>query len=126
MACFDPWWPDLKCGVAWFESNAFLPMDSIYRQAHIETSPAEAHPRSLVTERPVALPPVLCMGVTVVPEYRIVFLDPDSYIAQPPKIVECTDDQGAIKKARQFIDGHDIELWEKDRCIVRFARTSGK
>ncbi len=101
-------------------------MDSVCRAAHIGTSPAETHPRSLVTERPVALPPVLRMGVAVVPEYRIFFLDPDSYITQPPQIVECADDQEAIQKAKQFIDGHDIELWEKDRCIVRFARTSGK
>ena len=59
-------------------------------------------------------------------EYRIFFLEADTYITQPPQIVECADDQEAIQKAKQFIDGRDIELWEKDRLVVRFARTSGE
>lgn len=59
------------------------------------------------------------------PEYRIFFLDPDSHVTQPPQIVECADDQEAIEKAKQFIDGRDIELWQKNRCVVRYSRTSG-
>jgi hypothetical protein len=59
-------------------------------------------------------------------EYRVFFLESDAYITQPPQIIECADDQEAIEKAKQFIDGRDIELWEKSRCVVRFARTSGK
>jgi hypothetical protein len=59
-------------------------------------------------------------------EYRVFFLESDPYITQPPQFLECADDQEAIEKAKQFIDGRDIELWEKSRCVVRFARTSGK
>jgi hypothetical protein len=79
-----------------------------------------------MTERPVALPIVLQMGVAVVPAYSVFFLESDTYITQPPQIFECTDDQEAIETAKQFIDGRDIELWAKSGCIVRFARTPGK
>jgi hypothetical protein len=60
------------------------------------------------------------------PEYRVFFLESDTYIKQPPQIIECADDQEAIEKAKQLIDGRDVELWEKSRRVVRFARTSGK
>jgi hypothetical protein len=63
--------------------------------------------------------------VAIMPEYRVFFLDPNTYITQPPEIIECADDQEAIQKAKQFIDGRDIELWEKARFIARFPRTSG-
>jgi hypothetical protein len=66
------------------------------------------------------------MGVAIMPEYRIFVVESDSYITQPPQIVECADDQEAIQYAKQFIDGRDVELWQKSRCVVRFARTSGK
>jgi hypothetical protein len=64
--------------------------------------------------------------VAVVPEYRVFFLEAETYITQPPHIVECADDQEAIQKARQFMDGRDIELWEKARFIARFPRTLGE
>jgi hypothetical protein len=35
--------------------------------------------------------------------------------------VECVDDQAAIQKAQQVVNGHDVELWERDRSIVRFS-----
>jgi ferritin-like metal-binding protein YciE len=31
----------------------------------------------------------------------------------------CGDDRSAIEYARQHIDGHDIELWQRDRRIAR-------
>jgi hypothetical protein len=34
--------------------------------------------------------------------------------------IDCTDDRRAIESAKQFIDGHDIELWQGDRRIARF------
>jgi hypothetical protein len=34
--------------------------------------------------------------------------------------IDCTDDNAAIEAAKQFIDGHDIELWQGDRRITRF------
>jgi len=34
--------------------------------------------------------------------------------------IDCTDDEAAVESAKQFIDGHDIELWQGDRQIARF------
>jgi hypothetical protein len=66
------------------------------------------------------------MGVAIMPKYSVFFCDPTHYITQTPQIIECAGDQEAIQKAKQFIDGRDIELWEKARLIARFPRTSGK
>jgi hypothetical protein len=39
------------------------------------------------------------------------------------KHIECADDQEAVQKARQGTDGHDAEVWEKGRCVVRIPAT---
>jgi hypothetical protein len=60
------------------------------------------------------------------PEYRIYFIDRANHISRPPEIVECADDQEAVKKAEQFVDGQDVELWQRGRFIMRFAHDPGK
>jgi len=35
--------------------------------------------------------------------------------------IECVDDQEAIEKVRQTMDGRDVELWERRRFIVRLS-----
>jgi hypothetical protein len=47
-----------------------------------------------------------------VPSYRVYFIDPTNHISRPAEIVECTGHLEAIQKAKQFVDGHDVELWE--------------
>jgi hypothetical protein len=34
--------------------------------------------------------------------------------------LSCADDSAAIESAKQLIDGHDLELWQRDRRIARF------
>jgi len=34
--------------------------------------------------------------------------------------LDCTDDKSAIKSARQLVDSHDVELWQRDRPVARF------
>jgi hypothetical protein len=53
------------------------------------------------------------------PAYRIYFIDRANHISRPSEIVECADDQEAIKKAEQLVEGQDLELWERDRFIMR-------
>jgi hypothetical protein len=53
--------------------------------------------------------------------YRIFVLDQDGHIKQPPEIVECPDDQTAIEKAKQLLDGKVIEIWESSRLVARLA-----
>jgi hypothetical protein len=34
------------------------------------------------------------------------------------------DDTTAIEAAKQLVDGHDIELWDRDRFVGRFSRAA--
>jgi hypothetical protein len=55
------------------------------------------------------------------PEYRIYFVDPSGRF-QGVEIIHCVSDQQAIAKARQYIDGHDLEVWQRDRFVTRMGR----
>ena len=35
--------------------------------------------------------------------------------------IDCADDEAAIQKVQQSMDGRDTELWERDRFIVRLS-----
>jgi hypothetical protein len=58
------------------------------------------------------------------PHYRVYFLDETGCISRPPQLIACTDDQEAREKAKQFIDGLDIEVWQDTRLIVKYPRKS--
>jgi hypothetical protein len=36
--------------------------------------------------------------------------------------LDCPDDKAAIESAKQLINDHDIELWQRDRRIAKFER----
>lgn len=67
----------------------------------------------------VALPP---FGSSAMPEYRVYFIEADGRIYQPPQIIKCADDQDATEKARQFIDGKDVQVWQMSRLVAKFPR----
>ncbi len=52
-------------------------------------------------------------------EYRAYILDEDGHVSSAIEFV-CADDVSAKKYARQFVDGHDVELWQGDRQIATF------
>jgi hypothetical protein len=54
-------------------------------------------------------------------EYRVYVLDKDGHISRAIELV-CPDDEAAKQSARQFVDGHDIELWQRGRQIAKFDR----
>jgi hypothetical protein len=56
------------------------------------------------------------------PEYRIYLVGLDG----SGEHVECADDQEATEKAKQAVDGHDVELWLGTRFIVRIAHEGGR
>jgi hypothetical protein len=53
--------------------------------------------------------------------YRLYTLDRGAHITNPPRIVECADDDDAIHQAKQFLDGKDLELWDEGRCVARLT-----
>jgi hypothetical protein len=54
------------------------------------------------------------------PEYRVYQLDSCGHVDRPPDRFNCEDDEAAIARAKQLVDGRDVELWQLDRLVVRF------
>ena len=54
------------------------------------------------------------------PSYRIYFINRANRISRPAEIVEYTGHFEVIEKAQQFADGHDVEVWERSRLVMRF------
>jgi hypothetical protein len=40
--------------------------------------------------------------------------------------LKCTNDDEAIEKARQLVDGHEVELWQLDRKVAAFKSYPGR
>jgi hypothetical protein len=51
------------------------------------------------------------------PEYRAYVVGSDGHFIAVVEL-ECADDGEALQQARQLVDGHDIELWQRDRRIT--------
>jgi hypothetical protein len=56
-------------------------------------------------------------------EYRIYVIGSDGHFIEAIQL-DCLDDKAAIESAKQFVNGHDIELWQRDRKIAKFCRKS--
>jgi hypothetical protein len=54
-----------------------------------------------------------------VSDYRVYIIGSDGHFVKAIQL-DCVDDAAAIESAKQFIDGRDIELWQRDRRIARF------
>jgi hypothetical protein len=54
-----------------------------------------------------------------VADYRIYTLENGRNITGPAKILDCTTDDHAIEEAKALLDGHDIEVWQGARLIIR-------
>jgi hypothetical protein len=55
------------------------------------------------------------------PDYRVYFVGPGG-LFDGAKDIECYSDAEAIEKAQEFMDGRDIELWERGRFIRKFPK----
>jgi hypothetical protein len=54
-------------------------------------------------------------------EYRAYILDSDGHIVEPVDF-ECDDDEAAKERAKQLVDGHDVELWQLGRKVDTLKR----
>jgi hypothetical protein len=52
-------------------------------------------------------------------DYRVNVFDRDNHVLKRVAL-DCADDNAAIEYAKQYIDGHDIEVWQGERRIARF------
>jgi len=57
------------------------------------------------------------------PEYRVYVIGEDGHFQKSIPLV-CTGDDEARQHAEQLVDGHDVELWHRDRKIATFERKS--
>jgi hypothetical protein len=51
------------------------------------------------------------------PEYKLYRLGPDGHVDGPPNLLHCMDDQSALDRAHQYLDGGAIEVWTDNRRI---------
>jgi hypothetical protein len=56
-------------------------------------------------------------------DYQVYVVDDNDHIIAHMEL-DCADDSAAIECAKQFVNGQDIELWQRDRRIARFDRMS--
>ena len=57
---------------------------------------------------------------TQVNEYRAFTIGHDGHITAS-RAFRCTDDSEAVVWAKQWVDGHDIELWSGERLVIRLG-----
>jgi hypothetical protein len=72
----------------------------------------------LVCEREIA--EVTAETGMQMPEYRAYVVASNGHFITAIQLY-CADDNTAKKAAKQFVDGHDIELWSGRRFIVRLS-----
>lgn len=53
--------------------------------------------------------------------YRVYVVDRDGHVKDVPRVIECKDDEEAILRAKQLLDGHPIEIWEGARVVAKLA-----
>ena len=56
-------------------------------------------------------------------EYRVYIVDENGHFLRAVELV-CPNDDAAKEQAKQFVDGHDVELWQQDRRIGNFVAKS--
>lgn len=57
------------------------------------------------------------------PDYRVYIIGQDGHF-QKYVPLDCADDDVAKKQAEQLLDGHGLELWQRDRKVATFAKSS--
>ena len=53
------------------------------------------------------------------PEYRAYMVGSDGYFWDAVPLV-CSNDDEAMEKAKQLVNGSDVELWQRDRQVAEF------
>lgn len=52
------------------------------------------------------------------PLYRFYRMNKAGHIDGMPEIVDCSDDDDAVAKAKKHADGRAIEVWDLGRCVA--------
>jgi len=57
------------------------------------------------------------------PEYRAFLLDKNDHIVKRHDF-EAENDTSALETARQYVDGHDVEVWKRSQILGRLKHSS--
>jgi hypothetical protein len=52
------------------------------------------------------------------PHYRVYIVGRDGHFKDAINL-DCTDDAAAVESAKQFVKGHDVEVWQEARLITK-------
>jgi hypothetical protein len=63
---------------------------------------------------------VLRLGGQRLADYRIYVVGIDDHYTEEI-FLECPDDDAAKETANELVDGHDVELWQHERLVAKFA-----
>jgi hypothetical protein len=59
-------------------------------------------------------------------DYRAYIIGTDGHFIRVEYLSPHADDVSAIEAAKQLVDGHDVELWERERLITRLKRKTAR
>ena len=57
------------------------------------------------------------------PHYRAYVIGRDGRFEKAIDL-DCSSDEAAMESAKQFVNGHDVELWQRDRRIASLTAKS--
>ena len=64
-------------------------------------------------------------GRQTVSDYSVyVLFDEEQVLSDCRTTINCADDEEAIRVTKQWVDLHDVELWQSNRFITRFTPLS--
>ena len=52
--------------------------------------------------------------------YRAYIIGQDGHFKEAINL-DCADDTTAVESAKQLVNGHDVELWQRDRLVTKLA-----
>jgi hypothetical protein len=57
---------------------------------------------------------------SAVPDYRAYIISLEGHFLGAEILSECADDEAAEKAAQKLTSNHNVELWDRDRLVIRF------
>jgi hypothetical protein len=54
------------------------------------------------------------------PYYRAYIIGQDGHFEEAISL-DCRDDTTAVESAKQFVNGHNVELWQQSRLVTKLA-----
>lgn len=54
------------------------------------------------------------------PYYRAYIIGPDGLFERAISL-DCANDAAAVESAKQFVNGHNVEIWQQNRLVTKLA-----